>query len=149
MGELWTHLSGPTHCLIAIIPQKEPEAEIKQMISAACKETKNYLWVIHESSSSVNWPDLNISQPAWAIIAPLSMQNLGHKMNSLLSGLKLEHNVLKQPVWGSQQWGNVAERKEESLPFSHIYTSSEFAVNILSQESQKTKAQSESLKITI
>lgn len=40
------------------------------------EDVERYLCVIHESSSSVTWPDLNISHPAWAIIAPLSMQNL-------------------------------------------------------------------------
>lgn len=35
-----------------------------------------YLCVIQESDSSVTWPERNISQPACAIIAPLSIQNL-------------------------------------------------------------------------
>lgn len=85
-----------------------------------------YLCVIHESSSSVTWPDLNISQPAWAIIAPLSMQNLLHKVNSVLSGLDQEHNVpgrLKsQFILGTQQWRHVMERKHDSLLFSQIHT---------------------------
>lgn len=35
-----------------------------------------YLCVIQESDSSVTWPERNISQPACAIIAPLSIQKL-------------------------------------------------------------------------
>ena len=35
-----------------------------------------YLWVMAVSSQGVTSPALNISQPAWAIIAPLSIQNL-------------------------------------------------------------------------
>ncbi len=35
-----------------------------------------YLCVIQESDSSVTWPERNISHPACAIIAPLSIQNL-------------------------------------------------------------------------
>ena len=34
------------------------------------------LWVMAVSSQGVTSPALNISQPAWAIIAPLSIQNL-------------------------------------------------------------------------
>lgn len=50
------------------------------------RKFEHYLCVIHESSSFVTWPDLNISHPAWAIIAPLSMQNLWQIGTVLLDG---------------------------------------------------------------
>lgn len=56
------------------------------MSSVMNGEFERYLCVIHESSSSVTWPDLNISHPAWAIIAPLSMQNLSQIDTVLLDG---------------------------------------------------------------
>lgn len=58
---------------------------------------ERYLWVIHESSNAVTWPDLNISQPAWAIIAPLSMQNLWQSKTGLILGGGGEGPVWSHP----------------------------------------------------
>lgn len=69
----WEHLYRPRSQLLMMTGNRKRFAV-----------TWIYLCVIHESSSSVTWPDLNISQPAWAIIAPLSMQNLWHEMNTVI-----------------------------------------------------------------
>ena len=50
------------------------------------------------SSIGVTWPVRNISHPAWAIITPLSMQNLKEWVMTAMLSLQLPH-----PSYGSEK----------------------------------------------
>lgn len=79
---LCSHDSGPTDVLIFAYLPYNPIYTL---------QGGTYLCVTPDSLRGVLCPARNISQPAWAIMAPLSMQNLGRKKRYEIWGLKVEN----------------------------------------------------------